>query len=99
MRTIMCLGAVLFLASCDSSKQQLANTQATLTDVTKERDDLKAKVVSLQEELNNAKTQLAEAKRAPSPAAGAVASKTPDAKAAPGAANTKNAKARPAHKS
>ena len=99
MRAIMFLGAVLCLASCDSSKQQLANTQATLADVTKQRDDLNAKVASLQEQLNTTKTQLAAVKSPPPPPSGAVAAKTPDAKAAPSPANVKSGKPKHAHKS
>lgn len=98
MRAMVLLGAVLCFASCDSSKQQLANTQATLADVTKQRDDLQAKVLSLQTELNTAKTQLAAAKSVPPPSTGAVAAKTPEAKAAPSGASGKAAK-KSAHKS
>ena len=100
MRAMMCLGAVLFLASCDASKQQLASTQASLADVTKERDELKTKVQSVQEQLDAAKKQLAQAKTTPAAATGAVAAKTPDAKAtAPGPAAGKSARAKHAHKS
>ncbi len=97
MRAMMCLGAVLFLASCDGSKQELANTQSTLNSVTKERDDLKAKVLTLQEQLNTTKTQLAAAKSAP--ATGALAAKTAEPKSTPNPANAKSAKSKHAHKS
>ncbi|HXJ22507.1 MAG TPA: hypothetical protein VMT03_19980 [Polyangia bacterium] len=97
MRTVLLLGTVLCLASCDTSKQELATTQANLTEVTKERDDLKSKVASLQEDLNNTKTQLAQTKNA-SPSAGAVAARTPDVKTAVDA-NAKSSKAKHGHKS
>lgn len=99
MRAIMCLGAVLFLASCDDSKQQLANTQATLSGVTRERDDLKAKVVSLQDQLNTAKAELAQVKSVPPPATTAVAAKAPEGKSASSTPSTKAPKAKHDHKS
>lgn len=98
MRAILCLGALMFLASCDGSKQQLATTQATLNDVTKERDDLKAKVATLQDQLNATKVDLAKAKTVTTAPSGAVAAKTPDPKAA-GDANAKAAKNKHTHKS
>jgi hypothetical protein len=99
MRAILCLGAMMFLASCDSSKQQLATTQASLTDVTKERDDLKSKVASLQEDLDATKVDLAKAKAVPAAPNGAVAAKTPETKAAASDTNNKAAKAKHGHKS
>jgi phage-related tail protein len=99
MRAILCLGAVMFLASCDSSKHQLETAQANLTDVTKQRDDLKAKVASLQEELDATKVELAKAKAVPPAANGAVAAKAPETKSAPSDTKDKAAKAKHGHKS
>ncbi|HXJ18598.1 MAG TPA: hypothetical protein VMT03_00080 [Polyangia bacterium] len=100
MRAILCLGAFLCFASCDGSKAQLATAQSTLNDVTKERDDLKSKVASLQDELNATKVELAKAKTAQAtPPNSAVAAKAPDAKTSPGETNGKAAKAKHGHKS
>ena len=82
MKTILCLFAVAFLASCDSSKQELDTTKATLTDVTKERDDLKTKVASLQQELDATKTDLAKEKAEKDQMTSAMATKGADAKGA-----------------
>ena len=99
MRVILCLGAVALLASCDGSKEQLTTTQASLTQVTKERDDLKSKVASLQDQLNATKVELTKAKTPPAASSGALAAKTPDAKATAGETNAKAAKAKHGHKS
>lgn len=98
MRAIVCLGAMVFLASCDGSKQQLATTQASLTQVTKERDDLRMKVATLQDELNGQKVELAKAKTVEAAPSGAVAAKT-ETKSSAAQTNGKAAKSKHGHKS
>jgi chromosome segregation ATPase len=101
MKAILCLGVVAFLASCDNSKQELATTQATLSDVTKERDDLKSKVASLQQELDTTKSDLSKEKAEKTekmPSNTMAATKAPDTKGA--AADAKAAaKGKHGHKS
>jgi septal ring factor EnvC (AmiA/AmiB activator) len=84
---MMGLGVLAMLAGCDSSKPELESTRSTLASVTKERDDLKNQLSTLQHQLDETKAELAKAKTPPPPQA--TAAKTP---AAP-------AKAKPAHKS
>ena len=99
MRAILCLSAVVFLVSCDASKQQLATTQSALSDVTKERDDLKAKVSSLQQDLDNTKAELAKAK-AEKPQSSTMATKTSETKSGAGDTQAKGApKGKHGHKS
>jgi septal ring factor EnvC (AmiA/AmiB activator) len=97
MRAILCLGAMVFLSSCDSSKQQLATTQATLADVTKERDDLKSKVTTLQNELDATKVELAKEKSQVGQS-GTLAAKTPENGKTAAAATGGKAKTKHAHK-
>ena len=82
MKMTVCLFFVAFLASCDSSKQELDTTKATLSDVTKERDDLKSKVASLQQELDTSKTDLAKEKAENQKMTSAMAVKGADGKGA-----------------
>jgi Rab interacting lysosomal protein len=64
MKAMMCLGILVMLAGCDSSKAELDSTKVTLANVTKERDDLKAQVTNLQEQLTTAKADLTKEKAA-----------------------------------
>ena len=64
MKTMMCLGVLAMLVGCDASKAELDSTKATLTNVTRERDDLKAQVATLQQQLTSTQGDLAKAKAA-----------------------------------
>jgi septal ring factor EnvC (AmiA/AmiB activator) len=62
----MCLGLVAMLGGgCDQSKQELESTKSSLDSVTKERDDLKTQVATLQKELDTTKAELTKAKTPP----------------------------------
>lgn len=65
MRWMMCLGVVAMLAGCDASKPELESTKSTLATVSTERDQLRAQVTTLQQQLDAAKAELAKAKTAP----------------------------------
>ena len=88
MRLIICFGAFALLAGCDASKDELESTKATLTTVTKERDDFKSQLAAAQQQIATDKAELAKAKtaeaatKAPAPANGksATAPATPAAK-------------------
>jgi len=100
MRAILCLSAMVFLVGCDNSKQELASAQSSLSQVTKERDDLKTKVASLEQELDTTKADLAKTKAAEKPPASTVATKTSDTKKGNANTNAKaTTKARHGHKS
>jgi phage shock protein A len=100
MKAILCLGVMAFLASCDSSKEQLANAQSSLADVTKQRDELKTKVASLQQDLDSTKADLAKAKAAQATPTGTMAAKPADNKNGAGDTNVKaSSKGKHAHKS
>jgi peptidoglycan hydrolase CwlO-like protein len=87
MKWLMCMGVVALLGGCDSSKQELDSTKTTLNSVTAERDDLKAKNATLQQQLDATKAELAKAKTppaataavTPTPAKGATDAKHPAA--------------------
>ncbi len=100
MRAMMCLGVLAMLVGCDASKAELDSTKSTLTDVTKERDDLKAQVATLHQQLITAQGDLAKEKATETAAneksgKSTVASKSTAAEAAPAAKN----KNKHAHKS
>ncbi len=82
MKWLMCLSVVAlpFLGGCDSSKQELESTKATLTSVQNERDQLKTENATLQKQLDDTKAERAKAK-APAPAA-TTAAATPAGKTA-----------------
>jgi outer membrane murein-binding lipoprotein Lpp len=65
MKWLMCMSVVALLGGCDSSKQELDSTKTTLNSVTAERDDLKTKNATLQQQLDAAKAELAKAKTPP----------------------------------
>ena len=94
MKWMLCMGVLAMLAGCDASKDELESTKATLSSVTKERDDLKAQVTKLQQQVDTEKAELA---KATAPATTATATKTtpPPANDAKGIA----AKAKHGHKS
>ncbi len=92
MKWMMCIGVVAMLAGCDASKDELESTKTTLASVSKERDDLKTQVSTLQQQLDATKADLAKAKATPA-ASASTATKTPDAKEGTAA------KAKHAHKS
>jgi peptidoglycan hydrolase CwlO-like protein len=97
MKWMMCLGVVSMLVGCDPSKAELESTKSTLTSVTQERDDLKAKLAASQQELATAKADLAKAKpAAPATAAATGKAAPPDAK---GGAAAPAEKAKHGHKS
>jgi len=78
MRLLMSLGLLAMLGGgCDSAKEELETTRATLTTVTKERDDLRAQVATLQKQVDTAKADAEKAKAAPpaKPESTALASK------------------------
>jgi len=52
------------LVGCDASKAELDSTKSTLTSVTHERDDLKAQVATLQQQLTSTQGDLAKEKAA-----------------------------------
>ena len=64
MKLIMCLGVLAMLAGCDGSKVELETAKTDLANATKERDELKIQVASLQQQLNNVKQDLAKEKAA-----------------------------------
>jgi septal ring factor EnvC (AmiA/AmiB activator) len=74
MKWLMCLGVVAFLGGCDSSKQELESTKATLSSVQSERDQLKTENATLQKQLDDTKAELAKAK---APATATAAAATP----------------------
>jgi predicted nucleic acid-binding Zn-ribbon protein len=96
MKWLMCIGVVAMLVGCDASKDELQSTKTTLASVQKERDDLKAQVTTLQQQLDVAKSDLAKAKAA-APSATATANKTAPAESKSGA--NAPAKTKKAHKS
>jgi outer membrane murein-binding lipoprotein Lpp len=65
MKWLMCMSVVALLGGCDSSKQELDSTKTTLNSVTAERDDLKTKNATLQQQLDAAKAELAKANTPP----------------------------------
>jgi len=58
MRGMMCLGVLAMLVGCDASKADLDSTRTALANVTKERDDLKAQVATLEGQLTSTKADL-----------------------------------------
>ena len=64
MKTMMCLGVLAMLVGCDASKAELDSTKTTLTNVTRERDELKAQVATLQQQLTITQGELAKEKAA-----------------------------------
>jgi peptidoglycan hydrolase CwlO-like protein len=76
MKWLMCMSVVALLGGCDSSKQELDSTKTTLNSVTAERDDLKTKNATLQQQLDAAKAELAKAKTPPAATAAATPAPT-----------------------
>jgi hypothetical protein len=81
MKAIMCLGVLAFLVGCDGSRVQLESAKTDLANVTRERDDLKVQLATMQQQLNAVKADLAKEKTAEAMAAeksgkGPMASKT-----------------------
>lgn len=64
MKMLMCLGVLALFVGCDGSKVELESAKTNLANVTKERDDLKAQVATLQQQFSNAKADLAKEKAA-----------------------------------
>ncbi|HVZ88982.1 MAG TPA: hypothetical protein VHG72_18580 [Polyangia bacterium] len=64
MKSILCLGALMMLVGCDTSKADLESAKTTLASVTQERDNLKTQVTSLQQQLVTAQSDLAKEKAA-----------------------------------
>jgi peptidoglycan hydrolase CwlO-like protein len=79
MKWLMCMSVVALLGGCDSSKQELDSTKTTLNSVTAERDDLKAKNATLQQQLDATKAELAKAKAPPAATAAATPAPTKSA--------------------
>jgi septal ring factor EnvC (AmiA/AmiB activator) len=113
MRIIMCLSVIALLAGCDTSKDELESTKSTLASVTKDRDDLKTQVGSLQQQLASVKADLekekaaaaASAEKTATGAKGAaadkahMASKNADAKSGAGEVKPGETKGKNTHKS
>lgn len=77
MKRVLSVCAIgLFMVGCDASKAELESTKSTLTSVSRERDELRTRLVAAQAQLDAAKADLAKAKAAPTPAVAAA----PDAK-------------------
>ena len=64
MRAFMCLGVLALLVGCDGSKIELESAKTNLANVTRERDDLKSQVATLEGQLTNLKADLAKEKTA-----------------------------------
>src|SRR5579871_2801529 len=62
MKAIMYLGVLAMLVGCDGSKVELESTKSDLANITKERDDLKVQISTLQQQLAVAKSDLAKEK-------------------------------------
>lgn len=69
MKAIICLGFVALLVGCDGSKLELESAKTNLANVTRERDDLKTQVATLEGELSGLRTDLAKEKTAAAQAA------------------------------
>ena len=65
MKTMLCLGVLAMLVGCDGSRVELESTKATLANVTRERDDFKVQVATLQQQLATSKADLAKATEPP----------------------------------
>jgi hypothetical protein len=99
MKAILCLGVLVMLAGCDGSRVELESTKATLGNVTRERDDFKVQVATLQQQLTTTKAELAKAKAAePPPPADKNAKPTMASKSSPPGSSTAS-KNKHAHKS
>ncbi len=98
MKAMLCLGVLAMLVGCDSSKVDLENAKTTLSNVTRERDDLKVQVASLQQQLTTAKTDLAKEKATEAAAPEKNGKTTMAAKSSPSDSST-TAKSKHAHKS
>ncbi|HVV49641.1 MAG TPA: hypothetical protein VHO06_08280 [Polyangia bacterium] len=96
MKTMMCLGVLALLVGCDASKAELDQTKTTLSSVTHERDDLKAQVATLQQQLSSTKAELAKEKTAEAAAADKNAKPAMASKATESSSSAKN---KHAHKS
>lgn len=98
MKAILCLGVLAMLVGCDGSRVELESAKSNLANVTRERDDLKVQVATLQQQLTTAKSDLAKAKVAEPPPADKNAKPTMASKSsAPGSSTT--SKNKHAHKS
>ena len=62
MKAIMCLGVLGLLVGCDGSRVQLESAKTDLANVTRERDELKVQLATLQQQLNGVKADLAKEK-------------------------------------
>lgn len=69
MKLLMCLGMLAMFVGCDGSKVELETAKTDLANATKERDELKIQVASLQQQLNTVKQDLAKEKTAETQAA------------------------------
>ena len=98
MKTMMCLGVLAMLVGCDASKAELDSTKTTLTNVTRERDELKAQVATLQQQLTITQGELAKEKAA-EPAPTDKSSKPAMASKTTTSGTSTASKNRPAHKS
>jgi hypothetical protein len=98
MKTIMCLGVLAMLAGCDGSKVELETAKTNLANVTRERDDLKVQVATLQQQASGAKADLAKEKAAEAQATDKNGKAPIASKSGPAEAPTP-AKSKHAHKS
>ena len=55
---ICCLGMLAMFAGCDSSKVELESAKMNLANVTRDRDDLKVQMATLQQQLNTVRSDL-----------------------------------------
>jgi len=102
MKTFLCLGVLAMLVGCDGSRVELESAKTNVANLTRERDDLKVQVATLQQQLTTSKADLAKAKAAEPPSVEKDTKPTMAAKSSPADSSTaaKAAKAdKHAHKS
>lgn len=98
MRAMLCLGVLAMFIGCDASKSELDSTKTSLSEVTKQRDDLKAQVATLQQQLVTAQGDLAKEKASETAASEKSGKSTVASKSAAGDSGA-TAKNKHAHKS
>jgi hypothetical protein len=64
MKAIICFGMLAMLAGCDTSKVELESAKTNLMNVTRERDDLKVQLATLQQQLSTTRSDLEKEKLA-----------------------------------
>lgn len=92
MKTILCLGVLAMLVGCDGSKVELESAKTNLATMTRERDDLKVQVATLEQQLTTSRADLAKAKAAEPPSADKDGKSTMAAKSSPAASSTASPK-------